>query len=190
METLVCTVGLKGGQPQAVKIIMAMAAVMLVGSALSMYAGMQAAKSQSASAQAQAQTDRQAANYNGAVDRQNADSTSEVSAMQEEQQRTRFSLDHGRNVASAAESGAGMDGSNFDVLRQNAVQGEIDALNVRYRGQAEAHGLLSQANMQDYQANAAGMRGQAARTAGKIGVVSAIARGTGSMAGIVAGRTS
>ena len=159
----------------------------IFGGALGMVAGIMGAKAESKAAQAQATSDRQVAEYNAAVYRQNADSTSRASAMQEEQQRTRFAMDHGRNIASAAESGAGMDGSNFDLLRQNAVQGEIDALNVRYRGQAEAQGLLSQANMQDYQGRAAVMRGQQAKVAGKIGVISAIAKGVGSMAGAAAG---
>ena len=150
--------------------------------------GMQAADQQSKAQQAQAQSERQAAQYNATVLRNNADAANQATTAQESQQRQRFDFAQGRNIASAAQSGAGMDGSNLDVLRQNAVQGELDALNIRYNGANQASGLLSQANMQDYQVAGAQMRGAQAKQAGQIGVASALIAGVGK--GAIAGQSA
>jgi hypothetical protein len=136
-----------------------------------------AAKQNAAAQQAQADQQRQAAEYNATVDRNNALAAADAATRNEEAARNKFAVVQGAARAEAAESGAGLDGSNADILKQNAVKGELDALNVRYAGANQTAGLLSEANMQDYQGRAAAINRGMAGTAGNIGMASALLNG-------------
>lgn len=146
---------------------------------LSTITGMMGAQQQANAAEAQAKAEQQAAEYNATILRNNAQSENDATTQRENQARFKSDLLAGRDQAMAAESGAGMDGSNLDLMRQNAVQAELDALNIRHAGQAQSSNLLAQANLQDYQGKVAGMRGQQARQSGKLGVMSALISGMG-----------
>lgn len=154
-----------------------MLALTAAGTVASAMAAQQKARASAANANAE----QQAAEYNANVARVNASQTLDAATQREQQQRTRNAMLAGRAQAAAAESGAGMDGSNLDLLRQNAVQGELDALNVRYAGQTQAQGLMVQGAQMDYQAQAATMRAKQARDAGTIETVSAVLDGASKM---------
>lgn len=67
------------------------------------------------------------------------------STADEEAQRRQARLLHGAQAAALAQSGTGMDGSNEQIMSQSAAMAELDALNIRYRGQMESRGLLARA---------------------------------------------
>lgn len=66
----------------------------------------------------------------------------------EQAQRREAKMLLGAQAAAMAQSGTGVEGTNEQVLRQSAALAELDALNIRYRGLSEAHGLLKQARAQ------------------------------------------
>ena len=140
-------------------------------------ASVMAAKQQANAQAEQAQQQANAAAYNATVERNNAMAAADAATRNEESARNKFAVVQGAARAGAAESGSGLDGSNADVLRQNAVKGELDALNVRYAGANQASGLLAQAGMEDYQARAAEANKGMATTAGNIGAASALLNG-------------
>lgn len=63
----------------------------------------------------------------------------------ERQFRLNFRRDTGRNVAAIGASGVKMEGSPLEVLQDNAVMAEEDALRIRRGGQAEYESYLRQA---------------------------------------------
>lgn len=96
-------------------------------------------------AQAQATADAQnaqaaAARYNAEVNERqatiahlNAQSASQQGAAMEEAQRRRFAMLQGQTYAGLAQSGTDLgSGSNVDILKQNELNNELDALNIRY----------------------------------------------------------
>lgn len=117
-----------------------------------------------------AQYDAQAnaAEYNATVARQNAQVAGAQASAQEEQQRRKFRALQGEAIAGMAQSGTALDGSNADVLRQNAVANELDALTIRYEGQMKSRGLNAQADLDTLNAQASRRAGRDARTAGYI----------------------
>lgn len=107
--------------------------------------------------------------YNAAVDRQQAESTRLIYGQREDQVRRMTAAQLGKQRAAAAESGL-TGGSSDDLERQSSIAAELDALNIRYEGEIQAQGYLSQARLADW--NAADNRSSArsARTAGYIGI--------------------
>ena len=116
--------------------------------AVSVIGAMQQGQAQSASANAQAQ----AQDYNATVARNNAKVVSEQANAQEEAQRRHFAVLQGQAVAGIAQSGTGFDGSNADLLKQNAIANELDALTIRYQGENQAKGLMAQSQLDTYSA--------------------------------------
>ena len=94
----------------------------------------------------------QANYYNAQVMQQNARVATEQANAREELQRRRFGELQGQAIAAAAQSGAGMEGSNADVLKQNAINAELDALTIRYEGEMQARGLLAQSELEQFRA--------------------------------------
>lgn len=103
------------------------------------------------SAEAQAQSQRnqaKAMDYQAQIDErnaviadQNATSTLEQANAREEQMRRNARRNEGQAMAAIGQSGTGYDGSNLAMLEQNAVNAELDALNIRYEGDQQAKGL-------------------------------------------------
>lgn len=139
-----------------------MAGMMAVSTAVSAMGAISQANAQSASMQAQAQ----AQEYNATVARNNAQAANEQANAQEEQQRRRFAALQGQAIAGVAQSGTGFDGSNLDLLKQNAIANELDALTIRYEGQQKSKGLLAQADLDQYGASVSRMNARSAQTAG------------------------
>ncbi len=127
-----------------------MEAMIIGGTALQAIGAIQQGRAQSRQAQYQAN----AAEYNATVARQNAVTAGAQASAAEEQQRRDFRALQGQAIAAAAQSGTGLSGSNADVLAQNSVANELDALTIRYEGQMRARGLQAEADLQSYSAQA------------------------------------
>lgn len=119
--------------------------------------GIASALSRGKESEAQYKAQAAANEFNAAVARQRAttvrqlgkyqaDSILGASSMQEEQQRRSGGFAKGTRQAAAAQSGTGTDeGSNADVERQSMILSELDALNIRYAGQLNAHDTVQNA---------------------------------------------
>ena len=105
-----------------------------------------------------------AANTRAAITSSNA----ETNAAEEKQNRD-FGQLQGTAFAATAQSGTGFDGSNALVLKQNAINNELDALTIRYQGQQKAQGLLAQAESYDSQAAADRANAKGAKIGGFLG---------------------
>lgn len=168
------------------------ALISLASAGIGAVGAIQQGNAQSAQYEAQAQaykSQAQAQEYNAAVQRNNAKAAGEQANAAEEAQRRKFAQLQGQAMAAVGQSGTGFDGSNLDVLRQNSVNNELDALNIRYQGQMQAQGLMAQSDLDRMQAqqslfNAATARSSAssASTAGWIGAGSNLLSGVSNYA--------
>ena len=95
----------------------------------------------------QADAQRKAANNNADLKNAAAAETSRQATLQIEQQRTRARSVIGQQLASTAESGTGLNGSNLDLLQQSLTNNELDSLNIRHGANLNAAGLTQQAGM-------------------------------------------
>lgn len=134
---------------------------MVASSAIGAIGSIKQGQAQRATYQAQAQ----AMDYNAQVEKMNADAANQQTNVAEEQQRRKFRMLQGQAAAAAAQSGAGLDGSNKDVLEQNALLSELDALTIRYEGKNRAQSFESQSELSKYQARAARQNADAAMDA-------------------------
>lgn len=135
-------------------------ALLLASTALSTYGVIQQGEAQAAQAESAAQANE----YNATVQRNNAQVAQAAAARREEEQRSQFGQLQGAARVAVAQSGAGMGGSNLEVLKRNALQNELDALTIRYEGQSQARGLIAQSQLEQQQAAANRSAGSAART--------------------------
>lgn len=144
--------------------IIALAASAAVGAV----GAIQSSKMQSASYKSAAA----AARYNTQASMQNATAAQQAASANEMALRRQNDQRMGAMRAQAAESGGGFTGTNLEVLDQSATNMELDALNTRYRGKAQAAGLLSQANLDAFQSRADQLNAGQASQAGYIGAAS------------------
>lgn len=138
-----------------------MEALLIASTAMAALGSIKQGQAQSASAQAQAQ----AQEFNATMARNNAQMASEQANAAEEQQRRKFDALQGQAIAGIAQSGTGFDGSNADILKQNAISNELDALTIRYQGQNQAKGLMAQADLDQFGAGVSRMNAKSAMTA-------------------------
>lgn len=134
----------------------------LVSAAVTAVGAIQQGEAQAQSQRAQAQANE----YNATVARNNATIASDQANAKEEAQRRHFAALQGQAVAGVAQSGTGFDGSNMDVLKQNAINNELDALTIRYEGQNQAKGLIAQSQLDTYNAGVNRMNADNAQTSG------------------------
>ncbi len=125
------------------------------------------------------QASQDANEYNAAVNRSRAETSSLVYGQQEERQRRAAAAAIGEAKAGIGESGLGFGGSNADVLRQQEVLAELDALNVRYEGQLERHSYQSQATLDSYYGRADSAGAKQARLGSYVGAAGALLSGVG-----------
>lgn len=92
-----------------------------------------------------------AANYNANILNQQAAQVANNAGAEEAKLRREQRQEIGRQIATAAGSGAAFDGSIVDVIRQNIDNQEMDALTLRYRGAIEGASLKAQAKMTKYE---------------------------------------
>lgn len=122
-------------------------------------------------AAANANSQAAAARYNTQAEMQNATSAQQAASANEMALRRQNDQRMGAMRAGAAENG-GFTGSNLELLDQSATNMELDALNTRYRGQAQASGLMSQANLDAYQARVASANARSDLTGSYFGAAS------------------
>jgi hypothetical protein len=150
-----------------------MEVMMIASAAMGAVGAMQQADAQAANYRAQAQANE----YNATVNRNNAQVASDQANAQEEAQRRHFAVLQGQAAAGIAQSGTGFDGSNLDVLKQNAIANELDSLTIRYEGDNKSKGLQSQAQLDTFNAGVNKMNASNAQTAGYLNAGSALLSG-------------
>lgn len=127
-----------------------MQALMIVGTVMSAVGALQSAAAQQQAAENQAA----AARYNAQVQenqatvaRYNAESAGQQAAAKEEMQRRRFAALQAQSRAGLAQSGVDIDsGSAKDLLTQNEINNELDALTIRYEGSQARDSYTNTAN--------------------------------------------
>ena len=139
--------------------------VMAASAAMSAYGAISASKAQAASYKSQ----QNAANYNATVNQQNAMAAEAAASANEMAERRANDQRMGMLRARVAESGGGFTGTNVGALDQSAANMELDALNTRYRGEMQGRGMLSQANLNQFQAQVAGTNAGYATESGYFG---------------------
>ena len=119
------------------------AVIGLVGAGVSAYGQHKAGQDAKRQAQEQA-----------VLDRQQGQDASNAALQEESTQRQNARQFLGRQAAAFAEAGVGP-GSSTSVMNQSAINAELDALNIRYRGQLTKYGY-------DYNARSAIREGRSA----------------------------
>lgn len=123
-------------------------------------------------AMSQAASARSAAKYNASIAERNAVVARQQAAVNEDAQRRAAYRALGRMRAGYGAAGVTVEGSPLDVLEDSAAEAELDALNIRYKGELTAMGYQDEATLQR-------MRGKAAMTAGIFKAGSALLGGAG-----------
>ena len=154
-----------GASAGSAALVGGMAVATVASGAMSAVGAIQQGEAQSNAYKAQADVN----NYNATVARNNAMSVNQQTSAKEDLQRRRFAQIQGEANASIAESHTGFLGTNEDLLKQNAINAELDALNVRYQGQQQASGLAAQAQLDDFNASQNRINASNASTAGYMG---------------------
>jgi len=126
---------------------------------------------------AQGRNEAAIAEANAKTARENAARARRDAALAEEAQRREARKSLGRSAAAIAQSGAagaGLgQGSAGAVLKQASTEAELDALNIRYSGEQEAQGHLTEAAQFDMERKAALQRAKGARLSGIFGAATA-----------------
>lgn len=133
--------------------------------------------SQGEQASAQAKAKAKAEEYNAAIARNKAESSRAIASQKEDAQRRRARLIIGQQRASDAGSGFLATGSVADSEMQSMVNAELDAMNIRYQGDMEAKGYLSQAGMSEFNADNYGIAASNATNSGYLGAASSMLSG-------------
>lgn len=125
----------------------------------------------------QGQAEAAMAGQNAQIARDNAARARLDGAMAEEAQRREARKALGRSAAAASQSGGAAGGPNTGsygaLLTQSSREAELDALNIRYGAESEAHGNLVQAAQFDMERKAAKQRARGAVVSGILGMASA-----------------
>ena len=150
-------------------------AAQYAGTALSAYGTYSQGQAQAAQAKAAAN----AANYNSAVARNNAQLALEEGNANEESQRRHARAVLGQQRAALAEAGIGLEGTGGDLYEQSASNAELDAQNIRYGAQLQSTSYLNQSNLEMAQAKQYSRNAANASTASYIGAGSSLLSGYG-----------
>lgn len=122
---------------------------------------------------AQAQSAKSAANYNAQIADRNALVTRQQAESNEAAQRRNTYRAMGRIRAGYAGAGVTPEGSPLEVLEDSAAEAELDALNIRYRGEIGATGYEDEGKLQR-------SRASSAMATGALNAGSALLSGAGS----------
>lgn len=144
----------------AIPVVMAVASA-----AIAAYGSISSAQAQSASYKSQ----QKAAQYNAQAEQQNSAAAQAAASANEMAMRRTNDQRMGEIRAAVAQGTGGFSGSAGELVDQDAANAELDALNTRYRGTLEAHGMLSQSNLDQFQGSVAGMNASSSMRAGYIG---------------------
>lgn len=127
----------------------------------------------------QGEAEGAAADYNAAVDEQNAQLALKQAGEQERRTRLISRKQIGKQRANIGSSGITLEGSALDALEESAANAELDALNVRYQGQLQAYAYRTRSQLYRYQ-------GKNARTTGYLNAAGILVGGIGDVAGTAA----
>lgn len=105
---------------------------------------------------------QRSANYNARLADQNAGIATMQAASEEARSRNDAARLAGEQVASYGASGVTLEGSPMTVMRESAVNAEMDALSIRYQGALKSRAYRAEADQQRF-------AGKQARVAGFIG---------------------
>lgn len=119
---------------------------LFVGAAVVAVGAISAGEQANNAAQAQANADE----YNATLARQKAEEENRMAGLREDDQRRRARVAIGKQLASSAQAGAGL---NSDLLRQSIYDSEMDTALIRYEGASAAAGLNSSAMLSSYNAD-------------------------------------
>lgn len=144
--------------------------LLAAGTAMSVVGAIQ----QGEQANAAAQSEANAADYNAKVGRARAVQANATAGLQEDLQRQKARAAIGEQIASSAGAGAGLNG---DLLRQSVFNSESDALAIRYDGNLKAAGLNDQAGLDTVSAANSRDRGSAAVTGSYINAAGSLLNG-------------
>lgn len=125
-----------------------------------------------------------AANVNAKQIKLNAEAAAAAGTQREEQARRAMRAMEAKSVAAVSATGTRIEGSNLDLIGQNRMFGELDALNIRYDTEMQRRGLLAQSGMETYAGRIAGMNRSNAVTGSYINAASSLlSSGTSSYLG-------
>lgn len=127
-----------------------------------------------ADSQMQGDAQAQAAQYNAAIARQNAELARRQAKRDEQLQRIKADQETGALRASYGASGVSMEGSPTHALAASAMAAELDAQMIRYGGQVRAGRFEAEAALEE-------QRAATARAGGTLGSVSSLLSGTSAM---------
>lgn len=144
----------------AIPIVLAVASA-----ATAAYGAISSAQAQSASFKSQ----QKAAQFNATANQQNANAAEAAASANELAMRRINDQRMGEIRAGAAQATGGYSGTTGELVDQDASNMELDALNTRYRGTLEAHGMNSQATLNEYQGDVASMNAASSMQAGYVG---------------------
>lgn len=122
-------------------------------------------------ASAAAKSEANMADYNAKMADIQAKQAYSSAGEQEDLQRKRARAAVGKQLASSAEAGAGL---NADLLRQSIYDSETDAMSIRYEGALKAQGMTDAAAMQRSKAVVARDRASSALTGGYLNAAGSI----------------
>ena len=135
------------------------------------------AANQAANSRAQAQ----AAQTNAEIANNNARGARLAANANEEAARRKSSYSRGQQRAAIGQAGIAYEGSALDVLGQSAANAELDALNIRYRGDLDATNYLNQAGLYQAQKQGALLSADNAEEAGLYGAATSLLGGAAKM---------
>lgn len=136
--------------------------------------GAAGAISSSNNQRAQIQAGAQADQMNADAEKQQAAVALQQSGLEEEHQRRENRAFLAEQRAAIAEAGTGLlSSSNQRLVVQSARDAEQDALNIRYAGLLEAHGLMARSSQSAYQAKAAKSQLPGLRASGYLSAIGA-----------------
>lgn len=148
-----------------------MAALPMILAVASAGIGAVGAIQQGRQASAAAKSEANMADYNAKMADIQAKQAYSSAGEQEDLQRKRARAAVGKQLASSAEAGAGLNG---DLLRQSIYDSETDALSIRYEGALKAQGMTDSAAMQRSRAVVARDRASSALTGGYLNAAGSI----------------
>lgn len=146
--------------------------LMVVAAATQAVGALASGNSKAAQYDAQAQ----AAAWNASMQREQASVVAQQTSAREDLQRKQARQVLGRQIAAGAESGVNTtSGSAADVFRSSLYDAEMDALNIRYEGELNRVGLLTQANLSDWEGQVAKANSKSAVRSGYLNAASSLA---------------
>ena len=153
--------------------------VMIATTALSTVGALSAASS----AKKAAYTNASAMDQNAAVLDENAGIVTAQAGQREEAQRRSARMILGSQRAAVAEAGGGTGGTAADIMRQSAINAELDAMTIRYEGALQARGLKQEAASERRAAVNERYTWRQAKKTGYFNAAGSILSGAGSYAG-------